>query len=515
MIVLPNKQHIVFNTPTLESLGGVIPHARTFEYGGEQWTAVPHKVEETHVLRNLGMSSAPAPILHYYDWPSRFEAMEHQKQTSAFFVLNRKALCLNAPGTGKSMSALWAADYLMREGIIQKCLIVAPLSTLKSVWGKEIMRHMPHLDFKIIVGSKKKRIELLNSPGLQVAIINHDGLGVVPDSDLSQFGLVIYDECTALKSPTSKRFREFFTFMKTYNPWLWMMTGTPIAQSPTDGWTLAKLVGSKNLPRSFTAFKDMTMRKVTQFKWVPREDALDVCKRVLQPSIRYDLSECKDLPETTLVHREAAMSKAQLKAFKELKTAAMIEGENISAANAAVLFQKLLQVGCGVAYDSEGNNVHFDDKGRVDTLLGILDEIQDKTIVYVPLRGVQERLAEVLQKKGYDVAVVNGSVGREQRYQIFNDFQETDKIDVLLAHPKVASHGLTLTRSKNIVWYAPIYSLEAYEQANARIRRLTTQGKTVVYHVYATYFERELYRRLETKRRVLSDFLSLVSGVNE
>lgn len=514
MVVVPNKKQVVLRTARHDEVTEAIPHAKTFEIKGEVLTAVPHRSEEVHVLRNLGFKGTPAPILSYYDWPARFEAMEHQKVTSAFFVMNRRGLCLNAPGTGKSMSALWSADYLLREGTIKKVLIVAPLSTLKSVWGKEIMNHMPYLNFKIIVGSKAKRKELLQSAGLQVAIINHDGFNVVADS-LQEFDLVIYDECTALKSPTSKRFRTFFQFMKNHNPWLWMMTGTPIAQSPTDGWALAKLVGSRNLPRSFTAFKDMTMSKVTQFKWVPRADALEVCKKVLQPSIRYDLSECKDLPETVLVHREAEMSKAQLDAFKELKTAAMIQSKGISAANAAVLFQKLLQVGCGVAYDSEGKHVHFDDKGRVETLLGILEEIQDKTIVYVPLRGVQDRLEEVLKKKGYDVAVVHGDVGREERYQIFNDFQETDKIDVLLAHPKVASHGLTLTRSKNIVWYAPIYSLESYEQANARIRRLTTVGKTVVYHVYATYFERELYRRLETKQRVLSDFLTLVNGVNE
>jgi SNF2 family DNA or RNA helicase len=86
---------------------------------------------------------------------------------------------------------------------------------------------------------------------------------------------------------------------------------------------------------------------------------------------------------------------------------------------------------------------------------------------------------------------------------------------VLLAHPKVASHGLTLTRAKDIIWYAPIYSLEMYEQANARIRRLSTEGKTRVHHLHGTAFERELYKRLQQKKRVLGEFLELVRGVNE
>ena len=85
----------------------------------------------------------------------------------------------------------------------------------------------------------------------------------------------------------------------------------------------------------------------------------------------------------------------------------------------------------------------------------------------------------------------------------------------MLAHPRVAAHGLTLTAAKDIVWFAPIYSLEQYEQANARIRRLSTEGKTTVWHIYATSFEAELYRRLRYKQRVLGEFLSLVKGIND
>jgi SNF2 family DNA or RNA helicase len=257
------------------------------------------------------------------------------------------------------------------------------------------------------------------------------------------------------------------------------------------------------------------MQRVTTFKWIPRPEALDICKKVMQPSIRFSLAECKDLPPTTFVYRQAELTKAQLEAYKEMKEQAVIASANITAANAAVLFQKLLQVSCGVAYDGDGNHVVFDDSDRIDTLLEMIEEISDKVIIYVPLRGVQDRLLKILQDKKYDVAAVHGDVGKTARDEIFRKFQDTDEIQILLAHPKVASHGLTLTRAKNIIWYAPIYSLESYEQANARIRRLNTEGKTVVYHVYATGFERELYRRLELKQRVLSDFLSLVNGVNE
>jgi SNF2 family DNA or RNA helicase len=132
----------------------------------------------------------------------------------------------------------------------------------------------------------------------------------------------------------------------------------------------------------------------------------------------------------------------------------------------------------------------------------------------VPLRGVQDQLQAKLTADGFDVASVHGDVNKNERNQIFNDFQHTDRPQILLAHPKVAAHGLTLTRAKDIVWFAPIYSLEQYEQANARIRRLTTTGKTTVWHIWATGFEAELYRRLRAKQNTLAEFLNLVQGIN-
>jgi SNF2 family DNA or RNA helicase len=121
----------------------------------------------------------------------------------------------------------------------------------------------------------------------------------------------------------------------------------------------------------------------------------------------------------------------------------------------------------------------------------------------------------MLTKAGHEVALVNGSVSKKDRDSIFDAFQNTDKYTVLLAHPQVAAHGLTLTRAQDVIWFAPIYSLEQYEQANARIRRLTTEGKTRVHHLYSTKFEQELYNRLQHKQRTLNDFLTLVKGTNE
>lgn len=515
MLLIPDKRKIVIDSNINEITAKYIPHAKRFTHNGKELIAVPYGVEESLVLRNLGFD-VPAPIRHYYDWPGRFKPMEHQTETAAFLTSNKRALCLSAPGTGKSLSALWAADFLLTEGAIKKVLVVAPLSTTKFVWGVELKQHMPHRSFVICTGSRERRTRLLETPGVQYVIINHDGFTTMVN-ELTDFDAVIYDEATALKTPGSKRFKIFFNWMQKHNPWLWMLTGTPIAQSPADAWTLSRLVNSPLVPKSYTTFKDMVMQKVTQFKWTPRANALDICKKVMQPSIRFSLNECKDLPETNYIGRETQLTTQQQKAFTEMQEKAVTvfkSGEIISAANTAVMLGKLLQIVCGAAYSDSGT-INLDSHHRYETLKDLIEEIGGKVIIFVPLKGVQHDLMTKLRADNYDVELVNGDVGKAARDQIFNDFQHTDKPQILLAHPQVAAHGLTLTRAADIIWFAPIYSLERYEQANARIRRLSTVGKTNVWHIWATKFEAELYRRLRRKQNVLAEFLNLVRGINQ
>ncbi len=513
MLVIPDKRKIIINSNENAAVARAIPHAKLLQHNGEDMLAMPYGVDESMVLKNLGFS-VPAPILQYYNWPGRFAAMEHQKDTAAFLTMHKRALCLNAPGTGKSISSLWAADFLLDEGVAKKVLIIAPLSTVKVVWGRELKHHLPHRSFVVCTGTKQKRIDLLATPGVQYVIINHDGFTNMT-AELKDFDVVIYDEATALKSPSSQRYKIFAKWMAKNQPWLWMLTGTPISQTPADAWTLARLVDSPQCPKSFTSFKDLVMQKVTTFRWIPRADALETCRKVLQPSIRFSLDECKDLPDTNFVGRKTELTKQQEKAFKDMKDKAVtiFAGGEVTAPNAAVVLAKLLQICCGSVI-SETGVIDMDDSERYNTLTELLTEIGDKAIIFMPFKASQQRMLSRLTADGFDVAMVNGDTSKKERDQIFNDFQHTDKPQILLAHPKVAAHGLTLTRAKDIIWFAPIYSLEQYEQANARIRRLTTTGKTTVWHIWATGFEAELYRRLRAKKNTLAEFLNLVQGIN-
>lgn len=437
---------------------------------------------------------------------------------STFLVLRRNGCVFTTGNTGKSLSALWAADYLLSEKAVRKVLIVCPLSTVKTVWGKELRHHFPSRSFEMLVGTKEQRLRRLETKGLQYAIINHDGFSTISDK-LTDFDLVIYDEATALKSPSAQRFRTFYRWTQTNNCWLWLMTGTPISQSPVDAWTLARLVNSPHVPNSFNAFRESVLEKVGTFRWIPRPNALETCQKVLTPSIRFSLDECKDLPDTVFLDHECALTQEQAKSFREMRERAVLIAHDVTAPNAAIVMSKLIQICAGVVYATDGERVKLDSSDRYDVFKEVLSEIGieggSKVVVFVPLRGVQDALYGQLRTDGYDVACVHGDVTGADRDAIFREFQEGAGHRVLLAHPKVAAHGLTLTRARDVVWYSPIYSLEMYEQANARIRRLTTEGRTRVHHLYATSFEKELYRRLQYKKQVLSDFLDLVKGKNE
>jgi superfamily II DNA or RNA helicase len=191
MLVIPEKRKIIIDSNVNDTAANFIPHARRMKHEGKNLLVVPYGVEESIVLKNIGFEVS-APIHHYYDWPARFSPMVHQQETSAFLTMNKRALYLNAPGTGKSISALWAADFLLTEKVAKKVLIIAPLSTLKVVWGRELKHHLPHRSFTICTGSRQKRKELLETPGVHYVIINHDGFTTMVD-ELNEFDVVIYD----------------------------------------------------------------------------------------------------------------------------------------------------------------------------------------------------------------------------------------------------------------------------------------------------------------------------------
>ena len=483
---------------------------------GDNEVLVKWGVDEARVLRNLNVKDVPSPILGMYDWPGRYKPFDHQKTTASFLTMNPRAFCFNEQGTGKTASAIWAADFLMKQGKVNRVLIICPLSIMDSAWRNDLFSFAMHRTVDIAHGAKKKRQEIIGSD-TEFVIINYDGVEIVKD-DIANggFDLIIVDEATHYKNAQSKRWKVLASIM-TSDTWLWMMTGTPAAQSPVDAYGLAKLVNPKEVPRFFGAFRELVMHKVTQFKWAPKPNATEIVYNALQPAIRFTKEQCLDLPEMTYVKREIELT-AQQKKFYELLRKQMMTtagGEQITAANAAVNMNKLLQISCGAVYSDTGETVEFDVKNRYKVLREVIDESSQKVLIFVPFKHVIGILKEKLDKEGITNDVINGDVSANKRTAIFKEFQDTDNPRVLIIQPQAAAHGVTLTAANTIVWWGPTSSLETYAQANARVHRSGQKHPCTVVQLQGSPVEKRIYKMLDDRINVHTKMIDLYQDILE
>lgn len=487
-----------------------IPTARLLDIKGARFSVVPHRLDETSRLRAMGYN-VPSPILYHYDWPGRYVPYEHQRNTAAFLSLHPKALVLNEIGTGKSNSALWAADYLMQQKKVRKVLIVSPLSTLERVWADSIFMDLPHRTSVTLHGPAKRRLKLLNTDA-DFYIINHDGINIIEKEAYGKFDLIIVDEAAVLRNPSTNRFKVIKRLIdKTPGVRLWLMTGTPTPNEPTDAWALAKLVGSPALTKSYTAFRDSVMMKIGEWKYIPKPNSPEIVKQVLTPAIRYSRDECLDLPDTVFQSRSAPMTAEQQAAFKNMMKHFIVEAQagTITALNEAVKLQKLIQIACGVAYDDQGGEIELPCGPRVQAVEEVIEEAGGKVIVFVPLTGTLNMLVRELGKR-WSVAAVNGAVPAHQRNEIFRAFQQDKDPKVLIAHPATMAHGLTLTAADTIIWYGPVNSNEQYTQANGRIERIGKRKSSLVVHIESTKLEQQVYARLHGKQQLQGILLDMI-----
>lgn len=434
-----------------------------------------------------------------YDWPRPhgFEPFAHQKQTAQFLTTNRKAFCFNEQGTGKTASVIWAVDYLMKLGVVKRVLVVCPLSIMRSAWQQDLFKFSLHRTVSVAHGSAAKRKEIIRG-GAEFVIINFDGVQIVKDEIINGgFDLIVVDEASAYKNAQTVRWKTMRDILKTVKG-LWMLTGTPAAQSPLDAYGLAKLVNPKGVPMFYGQFRDQVMAQITKFKWIPKPTAKATVHTILQPAIRFEKKQCLDLPPLTFVDRDAPLTPQQSKYYAILKKEMLIEaaGEEISAVNAAVKINKLLQISCGSVYTDSGEVLEFDVSNRMSVVQEVIDECSNKVLVFVPFTHTIEMLNNHLLKHGISCDVINGEVPVNRRTDIVTNFQTQPTTKVLIIQPQAASHGLTLTAADTIIWYAPCTSVETYLQANARIDRPGQVNPMTIVHICGSQTERRAYAML-------------------
>ena len=480
---------------------------------GDNQVVVNWGLEEARSLNRLGIKS-PSPIEAKYTWTGRYKPFDHQVSTASFLTLHQKGFCFNEQGTGKTASAIWASDFLMKQGVINRVLVVCPLSIMDSAWRDDLFTFATHRTVSVAHGSADKRKKIVQE-GSDYVVINYDGIGIVLDElKKGGFDLIIVDEATHYKNAQTRRWKLLRQLIHD-NTWLWMMTGTPAAQNPTDAYGLAKLVNPYKVPRFFGAFKDMVMYKVSQFTWKIRSNATDIVYRVLQPAIRFTKDECLDLPPMVYTKRQVELTAQQKKYYKELKTKLVLDitGEQITAVNAAVTLNKLLQISAGAIYTDEGEILEFDIKNRYKVLREVIDESSQKVLVFVPFKHAIDILTDKLRSEGITTEIIRGDVPAHKRTHIFKQFQEDDDPQVLVIQPQAAAHGVTLTQANTVVWWGPTSSLETYDQANARVHRSGQTHKCTVVQLQGSDAEKHVYRLLDRKINVHTKFVELYKEV--
>jgi superfamily II DNA or RNA helicase len=430
---------------------------------------------------------------------------------STFLIFRRNGCVFASGNTGKSLSCLWAVDYLRKLKPGLKVLVVAPLSTLESTWAAEIFQHFLHLQSTVLHGSRQRRLRLLNAEA-DIYLINHDGVKVIKDQLVAKkFDIVIVDEIAAFRNARTDRWKALNAITAKADR-VWGLTGTPTPNEPTDAYGQCKLLVPQNVPPYFGAFQRMTMKKSGPFDWKPKPEATDIVTRAMQPAIRYTRDQCVDIPDCTYQVRSVVLSPEQKKAYDSMRArlVAEVDAGKITAVNAAVKSSKLVQIAGGVLYDEKQQEHVIGAPNRVEVLREIIEQAGGKIIVFVPFRSMINYVAEKL--KDLHVGVVHGGVNKNARAQVFHQFQKGKSMRVLLAQPAAMSHGLTLTASNTIVWYAPITSAETYVQANGRITRPGQKNKQFIINLAATPLEHKMNLALKNKQKLQDVILDMLAG---
>jgi len=467
-------------------------------------------------LREMGVDVHPHIRNTAYDWCGG-QPFDIQRASVELLTENQRAYCLNSMGTGKTKVALWAFDYLRRCGVAHKMLVVAPLSTLRFTWGREVFLTTPHLRAVIVHhANRKQRLKLFEQPA-DIYIVNHDGLKIIaPDlMKRTDIDVLCIDELATYRNRNKKS--HLAEAVAKTKPIVWGMTGAPMPRAPTDVWMQARILTPSTVPRYWTTFRDETMLRINQFRWAPKRGAMERAIAALQPNVRFTLDDIMELPPFVTQRIDVAMGAKQKAIYKAIKDDCFVlmqEG-SITGVNAGAVMVKLLQISLGWIYMDDGRAVQLDNHERNQTLVDLVEAAEAKVLVFVPFVHALRGIKAVLDAHEIECETVSGETSLKERDRIFREFQigrgdDRPPLKVLVAHPQCMSHGNTFTEANTVIWYGPITSTEIYDQANARIRRVGQTRKQLFVHMQATPTEKHIYQLLTNHINVQDALLQLI-----
>lgn len=386
-------------------------------------------------------------------------------------------------GMGKTVSTLTAIDNLIFLGEVSKVLVIAPLRVAEDTWSTEVEKwdHLKHLKISKILGAKKIRENALLQEA-DIYVTNRENVDWLVEECYHKwpFDMVVIDELSSFKSSKAKRFRSLKK-VRPYFKRIVGLTGTPAPNSLIDLWPqLYLLDGGQRLGRTITGYRDQFFvpgrrNQHIVYNWNPRTGAEDsIYKRIGDICISMKSEDYLELPERINNMIEVKLSKTAADTYKQLERDLVIEIDEsaVTAANAAVLTNKLLQMANGAIYTETHDVMEVHDE-KLKALYDVIEAANGKPVlVFYNFKHDQSRIMEFLaskkiKAKGLDIKAWNAG-----------------EISVMLAHPASAGHGLNLQAGGHIiVWFGLTWSLELYQQANKRLHRQGQKENVIVHHI--------------------------------
>lgn len=496
----------------------VLPRARLVELHGRGVVQVRHCEEATRILRAEGFD-VPAPIECYYSWPKldgRKEPLPHQKAGAAFHTMNPRSINQSQPRTGKSLTVMMSADWLIQSGKVKKVAIFSTLSTMDQVWVGILFGTFHQYSYASVhASSAAQRKDILNSD-VDFYVINHDGCKLLEKEIIAKkFDMVIWDEADNLTQSGSAMWKSFHKIAKDI-PYVILMGATIVGErKPTDAWAIAKIINPNNVPKWWSEFRRQTMFQISQFRWEPLPKANEIVAKALQPSFCVLKKDVMDLPELQVIRKECGLSEQQQKMFRDMKNklAAEIGDKKLLAINGADVLTKCLQILLGVYKADEDDYQPLDCEPRLRTLLECIESTDKKVLVFCGFKGALSYYCKEVNKKHKSI-LVDGSVQKRQRDEKFREFAAKGGPKVMFAIPKTCAHGLEFgAECDTIVWLGPISSGKQFSQANERIASLLQESDMKMFYIGSNNFEWKRFDQLEAKHDMATDILELCKTV--
>jgi SNF2 family DNA or RNA helicase len=471
---------------------------------------LPKTLASFKYLQNIGEWPCISDLS--YRFPGLFTPYQAQKKTASFMAARKSLWCLNGMGSGKTAAALWAIDFLSTHDAYERVLILAPLSTIESIWEKELLSIVPNAQYVIAKSTKKKLTLRIAQGNLKYLIANHDK--VMHWYDVMKFykpDLIVLDEASMFRSEDAQRYKALEALIKVHGASLWALTATPCPKEPVDVWPLCRLINPSNISANKYAFRSRVMFKVAPNVWKKSRHAEKVLDQVMQPCIRISREECIGLPDVTYSTRVVAFSPLQKKALDDLTEQAYFahEGETVEPVNGGVLLSKLLQICSGMVKTDAGNIIDLKPAPRFKELVDLIQTNDGKFLIMSYFRATHDYLQNNLAKKGITTKIIRGGVSGPQRTSILNQFETDPDLHGLILQPRAAGHGLNLTSANMVVWWSALGDAEIYLQANERNRRAGQTSKCTVVHLTSGSIEPGVYLRLKDRVSFQELFIKL------